>query len=183
VLAVKGSGAKVTYAHSGTGGASLVGQTLFFGKAGVDATGVPFTGGSQILTAVLGGQVDFGAGPISEVKSQIDAGTVRVLGLFAAERVDILPDVPTTAEKGIDVEIAQMRLLMAPAGLPAGVSEKITAAAEEAIRSPGYQDFLEQNSILESDLEGAEVAADIERTREKIGAGFEAIGYDPEAQE
>jgi tripartite-type tricarboxylate transporter receptor subunit TctC len=182
VLALKGTDTGVTFAHSGTGGASLVGQTLFFGKAGIKATGVPFTGGSEIVTAVLGGQVDFGAGPISEVKSQIDAGTVRVIGIFAEERVDILPDVPTTAEKGVDVEIAQMRLLLAPAGLPEEVAEKVTAAADEAVQTERYQAFLEENSILMSDLEGDEVAEDVERARDAIAEGFASIGYDPEAQ-
>jgi tripartite-type tricarboxylate transporter receptor subunit TctC len=182
VLALKGGETTVKYAHSGPGGASLVGEKLFFGKAGVKATGIPFTGGAEIVTAVLGGQVDFGAGPMSEVMSQVEAGDIRILGVFAGERVDFLPDVPTTAEKGVDVQIAQMRLLMAPKGLPAEVSEKITAAAGTATETAAYKDFLADNYILPSDLIGDEVVEEIERNRTNIAEGFKSIGFDPLTQ-
>lgn len=182
VLALKDSGTTVQYAHSGPGGASLVAETLFFGKAEVDATGIPFTGGAEIVTAVLGGQVDFGAGPMSEVMSQVDAGEIRILGVFAEDRVDFLPDVPTTAEKGVDVQVAQMRLLMAPKGLPEEVTEKLTAAADTATETDTYKEFLNDNFILPSELAGDEVVAEVERNRADIADGFQSIGFDPLTQ-
>ena len=76
-------------------------QELLFAQAGIDATAVPFDGGSPTLTAVLGGQVDVGSIQLGEAIEQIEAGELTPIVTFAEERPSYLPDTPTAVEAGL----------------------------------------------------------------------------------
>ena len=72
--------------------------------------------------------------------SHVKAGTLQVLAVTSAERIDILPDVPTAKEQGADVDITMWRGLAAPAGTPDEVVAKLEAVAKMAVESKEFQD-------------------------------------------
>ena len=80
---------------------------------------------------VLNGTLDIGVGEAQEIRSQLEAGRLRVLAVFSEERMEGLPDVPTVTESGYDLVLTKFRGLAAPPGTP----PEITAAWEQAIQS------------------------------------------------
>ncbi|GAA1657054.1 Bug family tripartite tricarboxylate transporter substrate binding protein [Actinoplanes couchii] len=84
---------------------------------GIDPTKVNFVsydGGGELLPAVLGGKIAFGASGVGEFLDQVEAGQVRVLAVTSAQRLDAAKDVPTLKESGIDMEFTNWRGIVAP---------------------------------------------------------------------
>jgi putative tricarboxylic transport membrane protein len=87
---------------------------------GIDPKAVSFVsydGGGELLPALLGNKIAFGASGFGEFLDQVEAGDVRVLAVTSAERVDALKDVPTLKESGIDLEFTNWRGVVAPPGI------------------------------------------------------------------
>ena len=108
------------------GGGSAGGTDQMLAGLVADAVGVSprrvnyiaFSGGGESMSAILGGQVSAGINGLAEFAPQIDAGTVRVLGISSAERLPGVP-APTLREQGVDVELENWRSLVAPPGISA----------------------------------------------------------------
>jgi tripartite-type tricarboxylate transporter receptor subunit TctC len=104
---------------------------MLVADTGIEVRQVPgFSGGAEMLQALLGGHVDFSINNVSEVLPQLEAGTMRALAVTSTERIAELPDVPTFAELGYGVEIGVWRTLAAPKETP----DEIVAAIDEALR-------------------------------------------------
>lgn len=99
--------------------------------AGVNAAIVTHEGGGDMMLNVLNGTLDIGIGEVQELRSQIDAGKVRLLATFNPQRIPEKPDVPTVKESGYDVTLVKFRGLAGPKGLP----DNVTAIWDEAIRN------------------------------------------------
>ena len=78
---------------------------------------VSYDGGGELLPALLGNKIAFGASGFGEFLDQVEAGDVRVLAVTSDERVDALKDVPTLKESGIDLEFTNWRGVVAPPGI------------------------------------------------------------------
>jgi putative tricarboxylic transport membrane protein len=112
---------KVTLGTNAAGG-----EDHIFGGLIERATGAKFTyvhtrGGAEAMQNVMGGHVDVAVPNPSETLGQVQGGLVRVLAVGAAERLKVLPDVPTLKERGIDVEYRMFRGIAMPGGVPADV--------------------------------------------------------------
>lgn len=121
----------------------------FSEAAGIDATWVPFEGGGPTLTAVVGGHVDVGHTNPGNAKAQIAAGKVRVLAVSTDQRHPDFPDAPTYKEKGINVVAAQWRGVMAKAGTPKPVVERLSAAIQKIRQTEEWKAFLKQVGQLD----------------------------------
>lgn len=95
---------------------------------GADLNLVNVGGGAQKKAAVLGGHVDAGIEPTPGVIGQTRAGQLRILGILAKERLQYLPEIPTAAEQGVDVEAFLSYGLMAPKDTPVDRLETIDKA-------------------------------------------------------
>jgi putative tricarboxylic transport membrane protein len=84
-----------------------------------DVSYVSYDGGGELLPALLGKKIAFGASGFGEFLDQVEAGDVRVLAVTSPERVEALKDVPTLKESGIDLEFTNWRGVVAPPGLSA----------------------------------------------------------------
>ena len=93
---------------------------------------IAFSGGGESMSAILGGQVSVGINGLAEFAPQIEAGTVRVLGISSAERLPGV-DAPTLREQGVDVEFENWRSLVAPPG----ISRRRPRAARDGRRRDG----------------------------------------------
>lgn len=121
VAYAKANPGRVTLATNAAGG-----EDHIFGGMIERATGARFTyvhtrGGAEAMQNVMGGHVDVAVPNPSEALGQAQGGLVRVLAVAAPERLDILPDVATLRERGIDVEYRMFRGIAMPAGVPPDV--------------------------------------------------------------
>ena len=147
----------ISYGTTGVGTGSQLSQALLFSQAGVQASAVPFDGGSPTLTAVLGGQVDVGSIQLGEAVEQIEAGTLTPIVTFARERPSYLPDTPTAVEAGYDVPVQQSRAVAAPKGTPPPVLDRLRAAFQKAFASEAYQQFNAENQLTPNEVSGDEL--------------------------
>lgn len=150
----------VTYGTAGVGTASQLAQLLLMAEADVTGNEVSFDSGSPALTAVMGDQVDVATVQVGEAMPQIEAGTVTPLLIFADERIEYLPDVPTAQEEGYDIPVAQYRAVAAPAG----ISEEVRSTLEEGVfdifEQGTYQQFNTDNYLTPTEVSGDEVEAE-----------------------
>jgi putative tricarboxylic transport membrane protein len=138
---------RVVAAVSGATSLDEIVFTLIESDQDVEFDRVPFTSGSEVLTAILGGQVDVASLNPSEVVAQLDNGDLKALCAVSEERYtyDELKDIPTAAEQGIDVSFAQFRGFIAPGGISEESKEFWIDAAKEYEQSTEYTEYIESN--------------------------------------
>jgi len=106
--------------------------------ADVKAAIVTHDGGGDLLIDVLNGTVDIGVGEYGELKPQLDGGKVRVLAVFAADRLKEAPSIPTVKETGYDVVVRKFRGLAGPKGLPDNVIKAWEDGIQKVLADPDY---------------------------------------------
>ena len=131
---------KLTMSSAGTGSSNhLVGE-LFQDISGARFTHVPYKGSGQALTDLMGGQVNLHFDQITSAASHIQAGKLRALLVTAPQRVPMLPDVPTATEAGYAAfEATNVTGLIAPAGTPSEIVDRLNAAVQKAIAQPALR--------------------------------------------
>lgn len=143
VSAAKAKPGTFGVATPGNGSTPHLAMELFQHTAGVSLRHVPYKGGSQALTDVMGGHVDVVAVNALEASPLAKAGKLRVLALMSPERAAVLPGVPTVAESGYPgFEASVWYGFVAPAGLPKPVLAKLHEAVQKALESPEVRDQL-----------------------------------------
>lgn len=116
--------------------------------AGVNAAVVSHEGGGDMMINVLNGTLEIGVGEIPELRSQLEAGKVRLLATFNAERLPTHPEVPTVKELGYDVVLKKFRGLAGPKGLPAEVVAVWEKAVPALLADPDYQRLYAAGSLV-----------------------------------
>ena len=129
---------QLTIASAGTGSIDHLTAELLKSTTGANLLHIPYRGGAPALSDVLGGQVDLLFDTVTLLYPQIATGTLRAYAVTGATRYSRLPDVPTVAEAiGKPFESYSWFGLMAPAGTPADVVQKLTDALAAGARDPG----------------------------------------------
>jgi tripartite-type tricarboxylate transporter receptor subunit TctC len=136
IAAAKAKPNAVAFASPGNGSTPHMAAELFARAAGIDLLHVPYKGGAQAITDVIGGQVPLLAMNALEVKPQAESGKLKVLAVLSPQRSPIFPDVPTIAESGFKgFEASVWYALMAPAKTPPAVLDKLHAEVQKALAS------------------------------------------------
>lgn len=131
---VKANTDKVTLANAGIGAASHLCGMLFMSKVGAKLTTVPYKGTGPALTDLMGGQVDMMCDQSTNTAKQIQAGEIKAYATTTAERLKVLPDVPTAAEAGVaGLEVGIWHGIYVPKGTPQEAIDKLTAALQAAL--------------------------------------------------
>lgn len=118
---------------------------------------VSYDGGGDLLPALLGGKIAFGASGFSEFLDQVDAGEVRVLAISGADRVDAI-DAPTLKESGIDLVFTNWRGVVAPPGISDADKAALVAALTAMHTSQEWQDVLTKNGWTDAFLPAEQFA-------------------------
>jgi tripartite-type tricarboxylate transporter receptor subunit TctC len=127
----------VLYASTGVGTAPHLSGELLTQRAGVKLVHVPYQGSPQAATDLLAGRVTMMFSPISAVIAQVEAGKLKALASATSKRPAIAPDVPTMAEAGLPgYDLGLWFGLMAPAGTPQAIVDKLNTIANDALKSP-----------------------------------------------
>lgn len=129
--------------------ASLERQTLerLKQQAGANAVVVTFEGGGDMLISVLNHTLDIGIGELQEIRAQLDARKVRLLGVVGDARIPQFPDVPTVKEQGVDLSVRKFRGLAAPKNLPPPVIAAWESAIPKLLADPAYKAIYTKNSL------------------------------------
>jgi tripartite-type tricarboxylate transporter receptor subunit TctC len=127
----------LNYASSGPGTPYHMAGELFKAMAGVDIVHVPYKGSDGARTGILGGQVQMMIDAITTMAPNVRAGRLKAMGTTGKARSTVLPDVPTIAEAGVPGYEAGIWLgVMAPAGTPRPVLERLNAEINKIVNSP-----------------------------------------------
>jgi tripartite-type tricarboxylate transporter receptor subunit TctC len=130
---VKANGDKVTYGNAGIGAASHLCGMLLMEAIGTQMTTVPYQGTGPMMTDLLGGQIDMSCDQTTNTTNQILAGEIKAYAVTVPERLANLPDLPTTKEAGLDLEVSVWHGLYGPASMPDDVVAKLQAALQAAL--------------------------------------------------
>ena len=132
------------YASAGVGSFQHLGAELFKLDAQVDILHVPFKGGGPAMVDVMGGHTTVLFSSLVQTTPHIKSGKLRPLGVGGTQRSAVLPDVPTIAEAGVPGYAAENWWgIVAPAGTPAPIVEKLHKALTEVQDSPETQKYFD----------------------------------------
>jgi tripartite-type tricarboxylate transporter receptor subunit TctC len=139
---------EILYASTGVGTAPHLAAELFDTRAGVKMVHIPYQGSPQAVTDLIAGRTAVMFSPASAVIAQVEAGKLTALASAADKRPSIAPNLPTMAEAGMaDFDTSIWFGLMAPAGTPAEIIDKLARAVPEAIKSSEAQTALESQGF------------------------------------
>jgi tripartite-type tricarboxylate transporter receptor subunit TctC len=134
----------LNFASSGNGGAPHMAAELFKSVTGAPLTHVPYKGSGPAVADLVGGRVQIMFDAAPSLIAHIRSGRLRVLGAASTERNRLLPEVPTFGELGYPkVAVSLWYGLLAPAGTPKPVVEKLNREAARALTSPDVRDKLQ----------------------------------------
>src|SRR6195952_4955554 len=137
VALAKSQPGKLNYALSGQGTPYHMAGELFKTMAGIDVVHVPYRNSGEARSGVIGGQVQMMIDAVTAMAPNVTEGQVRALATTGKMRSSVLPDVPTVIEAGIAGYDATIWLgLMAPAGTPKPIIDKLNAAVNAAVKRP-----------------------------------------------
>jgi tripartite-type tricarboxylate transporter receptor subunit TctC len=134
VAAAKQKPGGLNYGHPGVLTIPQLAVEEFLQAANIDIKDIPFRGGPQSITELLGGRID----AVSLVMGTEVGQNLKVIGVFGEQRVATFPDVPTVKEQGYDVAPVSFGGLFAPAATPAPVVRKLAQACADAANDGGY---------------------------------------------
>ncbi len=133
----KANPGKLNFASSGIGASQHLAAELFKNRTGVDMTHVPYKGGGPAMADLVAGRVEVMFETIPSSMSYIQSGQLRALAVTVDERSRQLPDVPTMSEAGVKDYASRGWLgVMAPAGTPQAIIDKLAAAVHKAVETP-----------------------------------------------
>jgi tripartite-type tricarboxylate transporter receptor subunit TctC len=143
IARAKAKPGSITYASSGNGSINhLMGESLK-AEAGIDILHVPYKGVAAAMADVMGGQVSSAFAAVPAAIGLIRGGKLKALAVSSAQRNPATPDVPTVAESGYPgFDIDPWWGILAPAGTPRAIVDKVNTDVGEVLRAPETQAFL-----------------------------------------
>ena len=134
---------RLTYGSTGAGSIHHMTVELLANTTNTKFVNVPYRGEGQIVTAMLGGDVDFGMATVTVAAPFLQSGAVRALGVTSKNRWKDLPDVPTIEEAGVpNYEVISWSGFAAPPGTPQPVIDRIHAEIQRTINVPSVKERL-----------------------------------------
>jgi tripartite-type tricarboxylate transporter receptor subunit TctC len=150
----------LSFASPGVGSGLHLAGELFKQQAGVDLLHVPYKGTPQAINDVLGGVVPLMFSNLPAALPFIQSGKLVALGVTAAQRTPVAPNIPTLAEEGIPgIDVTSWYGLLAPAGTPPAIAEQLAKDAAEILATPEVQANLATQGMAAAPMKPAEFAA------------------------
>lgn len=148
---------ELNYASAGIGSFQHLGGELFKLKSKANIVHVPYKGGGPAMQDVIAGHVKIIFSSLVQTTPFIKSGQLRALGTGGAKRSTVLPDVPTIAEAGVPDYVADNWWgLVAPAGLPAPIADKLYKAVQAALQAPELKAQFDREGATIVEMSSAE---------------------------
>jgi tripartite-type tricarboxylate transporter receptor subunit TctC len=137
----KANPGKVNWGYGLGTSPQLIGE-MFKHITKADIASIPYKGGAQAVTDILGGQIHMNIGTTATLVPLVRSGKLRPLAVIGEGRYRDLPDVPTIAESGVPLAFTFWGGLLAPKGIPAEVLQKLNASLNEVLRNPELKESM-----------------------------------------
>ncbi|WP_445504218.1 Bug family tripartite tricarboxylate transporter substrate binding protein [Microvirga sp. G4-2] len=175
---IKADPAKVTWAGGSAGGPDHILAALITKNVGADPSKtnyIAFSGGGESLGALLGGKVTAGINSLSEFMSQVKAGKLRLLAISTPNRLPEL-DAPTLKESGINLELSNWRMIVAPPGISADERARLTKMFEDLAKSDAWKKMLKTKAWDDIFLTGAALDEFVKQEQARTAAVLQDVG-------
>ena len=150
----------VTFGSAGMGSTGHLGGVLLSKRTDMNATHVPYRGSAPMLQDLIAGQIQFTIDTVPGVMSFIRSGTLQPLAITGKWRSPALPDVPNIEEAGVSgVEMSSWLVLLAPAGTPQAIVDKVNAETNAALKEAALRDGILKLGAVPEGGSLSEVAA------------------------
>ena len=149
VALAKAKPGELNFASSGVGAAAHLTMEMFKARMGIDMQHVPYKGTAGALQDTVGGRINVMFDIVGPLMPQVKAGNVKALGLAAREQIPSAPGVPTIIEQGVpDFVSGTWAGIIAPAGTPKEIVDRIAAEAKKALADPAMKAKLAEQGIV-----------------------------------
>jgi tripartite-type tricarboxylate transporter receptor subunit TctC len=139
---------ELAYGSAGNGSPQHLGAEMLKTAAGIDIRHVPYRGSVPAMLDIIAGHIPFMIVDLQPALQQIREGKVRVLGVTTPKRVAAAPDIPTLAEAGLPgFELVAWQGVVAPAGVPRGIVDRLAAQIAKLVADPATRDRLTTLSL------------------------------------
>lgn len=167
----------LSFGTSGTGGTPHIAGELLKIRTGANLTHVPYKGGGQALTDVVGGSIPLVYTAVAGAHGFVKNGKVRAIAVSSATRSTALPDVPTFVEAGVaDFVVDSWVGLLAPAGLPPAVAARLNTELNAVLNDPEAREKLRTLGIEATPGTPAQFQAEMARDLGRYGPVVKAAG-------
>jgi putative tricarboxylic transport membrane protein len=169
----------VSVAGGSAGGAEQILAGLMAKAAGANPAQLSYvahSGGGEMLSTLLSGRSTIAISGVSEIKPQIHSGDVRALAVSSPERLEVLPDVPTMREAGMDIQLQNWRGVVAPKGISEEQERAVETLLVEMTKTETWQDILTDRGWGEATLAGAEFEAFVRAEEARVSQVLDEIG-------
>ena len=177
IAAAKARPGALSYGSAGVGAFSHFNGELLKSLAGIDVVHIPYKGAGPALVDVLGGRLDFYIEYYPAVQKLIESGDVRALAVTSANRFPLRPDIPTMIESGVPgYEATAWVGLMAPAGTPREIADKIQQTLAQALQDPAVAARIRGLGVVPGGQKPADFTAYIAKERSQYKRLVDAAG-------
>jgi len=167
---------KLTVGNPGEGTVVALLANMFADETGTQLELVPYNGSGPLLPSVLGGHVMAAFMNVPEVRGQIEAGELRGLAVLSEKRVDLLPDIPTALEFGVNVAGGANHYIIIPNNVPPEIIAKIDELTKQVYESEKFKQKMADISYQLAYKNGADAKAEVDTWYEKTGELYRKLG-------
>src|SRR5687767_5395655 len=171
----KANPGSVSWGGGSAGGTDHIVAGLLAKAVGVEPAKVnyvPFKGGGQAVSAIIGGHVTAGISGLSEFAPHIKSGKMRALAVTSAKAID---GIPSLKEQGIDVELSNWRGIFAAPGITAAQRDELIKAVQAGVKSKSWQESLAKNDWADFWLAGDEYGRFVEAENKRLSEILAAL--------
>ncbi|MEO6973225.1 MAG: tripartite tricarboxylate transporter substrate binding protein [Rhodoferax sp.] len=137
LAAARQAGNKWSYGSPGVGTVGQIGMELLKGKTGIDPVHVPYQGNPQVISAMIGGQINLALLPPGLATTQIRAGKLKAIGVTSAGRSALVPEIPSLADAGVKgYQLEIWTAAAAPSSMPKAIVAHLSALISDIVRTP-----------------------------------------------
>ncbi len=172
----KANPGKVSIGNSAPGSVWHIGAGLLADSAGIDVKHVAFEGAASAVTALAGGHIQAVTVSIAEVKSQLDAGNLKCLGVMDENRPASYPDIKTFKEQGFDINYGTWRGLALPKGVDPEIKQILVDAFTKACQDKQFTDAAANLNLNVAYLDSDDFAAFLKSNFEDVTKTMKALG-------
>ena len=148
IALAKAKPGQLNYGSAGIGTSTHLAGAYFAARTGIDIVHIPYTVSSNIISDMMGGQIQASFVPLAFVRAHLENGSLRALGVGADEPIAEPVKIATAISQGVDYRYTTWYGIIAPAKTPAAVRKRLADAIVEASRDPGLRKKVEQQGIV-----------------------------------
>jgi len=177
----KSKAGQLPYGSGGVGSSAHLAVEMFQQLAGTKYLHVPYKGAGPALTDTIAGQVQFMIATMPAAAAHMRSGKLRALGVSGAKRSPAFPDLPTIAEAGVPgYEYSTWYGLLAPAGTPKPIVDRLVGAAHKSLADPGLRERLQQNGMEPESNDPQQFMSLLKQDIARWGKIIRAAGIQPQ---